>query len=121
MRKFVTIELFILILYICHYTPVGLLLCCDNIKDWSISSIFVYNLDSPTISLIKTSILLSTIINFYDTFHYVAFKTFEFLPDSIAFFYFSHSREIETRKQRNKMTKNCRSYIQLLASYIMNE
>ena len=58
-------------------------------KDWSIASIFVDNLDTPTKSFIKTSILLSTIFNFYDTFHYVAFKTFEFLTDNIAFFYFS--------------------------------
>ena len=36
--KFETIELFTRILDISAYTPVVLLLCCDNIKDWCIRS-----------------------------------------------------------------------------------
>ena len=50
----------------------------------------------------ETSILLSTISNSYDTFHYVAFKTFEFLTDSIAFFILAVPKKF---RQENKETK----------------
>ena len=57
--------------YICHYTPVALLLCCDNIKDWSIEIVSVWNLDQEFLhfklfegSLIK---VIATIFRIFDS------------------------------------------------------